>query len=243
MVAAYERSPTMKSLMSIALTRYAARETEPTQATILSAAEVAASTGGPRTDDVLVMNTGLAAAFDDHCSHCHDEGQYFYVDGWTFDKAQPALPRPLAVRMLTQLAYGTMPKQGMGLVERKALIERFIDALWTDEADRREARSLFLDYWDRPAAHSLSAIFGRQAHSAGLSETDTLGTRAAFAVEPYLDQDSARLNPGLLGLSALDALALCRKKHGDDAKARNQCVEELVQLPLLIKGGLEGGQR
>lgn len=228
----FSSSPTMKTLMTAALRRYL--ESPPRVAPLPSSD--ASSTEVKKNP---VASPALASAYDEHCSDCHSDSRYFSGSTWSYDPENPQFPRKLAVRMLTQVAYGGMPKGGLDRGSRLKLIRTYVTALWPEPKEQGKALAFFLDDWMQPAAHSMGAVLARQAEHARAQDTDATETRRVFAVENYVRQRDLRLNPGYLGLAGLDALYLCRKKHTKNSSDLRKCIDEVLSLDSMVKGTLE----
>jgi hypothetical protein len=174
----FETEGTLRAMMRVALRRYAARLALPPPVTSRTAA--------------------LGELLEQHCGECHADGARAFLSA--------AWDRPLLLKMLTQVSFGTMPKNdSLSPEERARLVDALAVAAFPDSAVRALASGYFQDRLRSLPAHSLPALL-RIARGDDAGREGRLGpSRHLIAVPPDLMQ----LSPGVAAILATEAAASC----------------------------------
>lgn len=211
--AAYQERPTFKSLMSVALRRYADRAANGGRATDAPIVVAKNRSLKPRlaADSVdaekIAIGPELVKLLENECIACHEEG--------LFDEAAKTMTRDKAARSLEQVAFEKMPRDKLlDPGERNRVVQLFIDRLWHEPTKREEAKRYYVERMRPrtvlPIASATRVIRGTD---------DATVTRAA---ERGLYPENAVYTPGFAAITAIEAMGSC-KKAGHVGEALQSC--------------------
>jgi hypothetical protein len=231
LLATFKAKNTLRSLMRVALERFAARQmalieedAAPTPALPVAPALDASA---PAAHDTVMatVSPALRDQLDAHCVECHDDRE---------PKMRAAdLPRSVAREMLTQVAFFGMPKTAVGLAPdaRKAIVRELVSAIWTKPDERAEATRYFDTGFRPPAVHRILPMLGSILTQSQRKDARPLSV--GFPVEMEVSQDLNRFTPGVAALAAFEALHACRSASAD-GETSDQCFERITSPDALI---------
>jgi mono/diheme cytochrome c family protein len=230
---AFEAGHSFKSAMRVALGRYASRWMH-TGAAAVPAPVQAGTTPASASDRVAIGGT-LRAQLDEHCVDCHDEAEFIdssVTYGLPFDFRGGELARELVVRMTDHLAYRKMPKDPDALDDatRASMVELLVNALWQDEAARREALMYYLDRMRPMPAHQIDVALMAIDNNAGKRSGIEWGL-----LERALYPDQAIMTPGFVATTALEALEACATPGQDSSRDLVLCLERVMSVSRLSR--------
>jgi hypothetical protein len=199
----------------------------------------AAATPTPAPPGQVAIDGALRAAVDRHCVGCHDEvpvARFSVGSAMPFDLRGPALPRALVIRMADDVAYGRMPKAPGELspIERRALADLLVRALFPDPAARADAEAYFGD-----ALRALPALPIERARALVSQAAGSRTSREVGSLEKAVHIDQATLTPGFITISALEALLACRES-GERGSSLDGCLDRALVPQNLVRGTLGG---
>ena len=153
------------------------------------------------------MDPALRGELDRYCVDCHDASSEYG------DFTKPSFARKVLVDMADKVAFGTMPKEHeLATGERERLVSLFVEQLWTDPAQRTEARRYFIGRGRGLPAQQVDNVLYQLGQ---LVARPTDLQWAALERSLWTDQDT--VTPGLVGMTAL---ALVQSNaHGRAARA------------------------
>lgn len=188
---AVRQTGTFRAAMTVALERYALRARD-TAFTIPQPAPHAGSG----------MSPSLRSELDRWCVDCHDDTS----ENGDFTKFD--LPRKTLVDMTDKVAYGTMPKEhDLEAHERQRIVTLLVDQLWPDPTQRAEATRYFVGRGrGLPSQQIDNVLFQIGQLAAPPAKLDWGMIERAL----WIDQNT--VTPGVIGLTALEALRACRAK-------------------------------
>jgi len=244
-LASFEKTGEFRETLGTALRLYAKRyatkaekRVEPVVATEKPATEKPAAAKAQAA--AFAPNPKLREMLEEHCVACHDDaaipfesvaksyGLAVYLGGET-------LTRPLAVRMLDQVAYENMPR-GKTLPHgvRKTLVTAIIEELWPAGDGRENAMDYYLGQMRALPGHQLDVALQATRDASGLAENveDSLdwGT-----IERSVYSDQNILAPGYLAILALESAQDCRASAGEDDEAFATCLQHVFRLARLSR--------
>ena len=224
--AEFRQGSSFKRMMRTALLRLVARGSASKEVAEPAAPESPPIPAAAASADDIVMPAPLQVMLDSRCSDCHSSGtrQFEIADH---------LPRQMAQRVLSQVAFGGMPKgRPLPRAEREGMVRTLIQVLWTDAPSREQA----LHYYNvRP--HSVQRLISVLRVIATNAQASGYQTSLSSSVlsESLIRQDVARYTPGLAATVALEALRACRHTHTKDPVALRRCVEEATRPEAMLK--------
>jgi hypothetical protein len=189
---------TFRSAMTIALERYALR-----------ARDTAVAVEPPAPHAGSGMSPSLRGELDRWCVDCHDASS----ENGDFTKFD--LPRKTLVGMTDKVAFGTMPKEHeLESGERRRIVTLLIDQLWPDAAQRAEAVRYFVGRGRGLPAQQIDNVLFQ------ISQLVATPPKLDWGIlERALWTDQNTVTPGVIGLTALEALRACRAKTDEPLEA------------------------
>lgn len=202
---AFAEQPTFKSLMTVALKRYAQREAAANTATIAPQVAGSGTKRGkhgarpPVTPDDpaaerIALGPDLVRVLENECVSCHEEGLY--------DETSKTMARDKAARSLEYIAFETMPKDKLFEPnERNRIAQLFIERLWHEQGQRDDAQRYFVGRF-RPRTvlpiTSATRVIGL--------DTPSVAKTAERGIYP----EHAVYTPGFVAITAVEAVTYCR---------------------------------
>ena len=239
-LASFEKSGEFRETLGTALRLYAKRYAKkPEQG---EEPVVATETPAPATPAAeFAPNSALREMLEENCVACHDDaaipfesvaksyGTAVYLGGET-------LTRPLAVRMLDQVAYENMPR-GKVLPHgvRNTLVTALIEQLWPAGDGRENAMDYYLGQMRARPGHQLDVALQATRDASGLAEIAEDTPLDWGTIERSLYSDQNILAPGYLAILALESAQDCRASAGDDNKAFATCLQHVFRLARLSR--------
>jgi hypothetical protein len=187
-----------------------------------STARQSASTSDSRVVDIP---PSLQGQLEQHCGGCHDEGPLGFL-------SQTQLPRDQLLKMLSAVAFRSMPKTTYGLEdsERYALVSRFIEVLYADASARAEATAYFWGGFRPLPARlgdtTLNLMYSRVGEAAPGPAKWHGGVPVRVGV---------RIAPSYIATAAREALAAC-KASKRQASELEQCLRKTLAPDGIIGG-------
>jgi hypothetical protein len=222
---------TFKQPMKVALERYAARwrGATSTRSRVPGVASGATPVG---LAGAVIVSAALRLNLEQHCFDCHDQLRADDPPELPHDFTRGQLPRPLLVRMADQVASGMMPKdQQLDPRTRDEIVGVLIDALWTDQAARDEARRYYLGRARGLPAHQIDQALYAVDRLAQARPDVTWG-----ALERGIWSDQATITPGLVAVTALEAVRACvRANKAETSGELEECIGRATALGTLAR--------
>jgi hypothetical protein len=213
---AMKRTGSARAMMKVALLRYA---THPLTTSGPAKAEPPPKGQAPDADDTLAVPAAIRRRLDDHCDTCHQSPG---------DPLKPAfdgerLPRKLIASILSDVAFGRMPKNGdfLSPEERRGFADDLVDLLWTEETLRLRARDYFVEHARGLPTHRASSVLRLVRARAGAPNPPA---KDLNLVEGQIRQSVSELTPGLSIMIGLEAVRACAAS-GKTGDARARCIQ------------------
>lgn len=166
----------------------------------------------------IAMAPALTRQLDAHCLDCHGAGSE------QVDLSGPALPRATVIALLSEVAFGRMPKNApLSPAERRSFLEAFIPAAWSG-ADAAAARSYFADRMVALPAYRPEVVFD-------LVHAGSDAKSRWRMLEAFVRSDLQQVTPGLISISGVAAIEGCRARHQGKPQAEiDRCIANAIRL-------------
>jgi hypothetical protein len=220
----FEATHRMKSMLRVAMVRYAERE----RSGKATSAPARAGDSIVREGGRIKVSARLHEMLEESCKECHKAGRELDVTVASFD-------RDTLLHMLDSVGFGAMPKGAAGLDDaaRKALVDELARHVFVDDHERAIATAWFQSGVRGLPVHRFASAMS--VVKARVGDGDK-GWRPS-AVETATPQGFISYSPAIALSSAVTAARSCRENGLKDAEYE-ACVERASSPTAVIAGRL-----